>query len=360
MKTKKASVSVIFLIFTTTILIILGIYVSTYISSQEEYIGENINEENITINGCGDGTEYNVCSEKVSSYYCEEGQLIKKASLCGCPEDFIANGDNCASAEYGIGAKEIGLDYVLRGEKKILKFIVYQGVYDYLAGLPREMTTIDVVPTLADFKYRNIEEEIQRDFLLDLVVVIQNLAPTSKEDQARIAISIVQNIPYGFSDKNSSSPYGVVDIGYTRYPYETLYEQQGLCGEKSELLVFLLKEIGYDAIFLRYFEENHEVVGIKCPKEYSLHGSGYCFVEATRPSIITDSFGSYQGIGTLSSIPAILDTSENNKISLPNNMYEYKDARDWVVANKALNGFFGWLNKRSKDKKLELEIKYGL
>jgi len=362
MKTKKGELSKIFLIFLVIIIVLLGIYVSSFFqgSSQKEIIlDEGSNEEGFVIPRCGDGTRYGKCSEEIPSYYCDEGQLVERASLCDCPEDFISNVNDCVSLIYETGPKKLELDYILRGEEEVLEFTVYGGVYDYLAELPREITTIDVVPTLTDFKYRNLEEDVQKDFLLDLVAKIVNLAPTSKEDQARIAISIVQNMPYGFSEKHNGG-YGTIDIGYTRYPYETLYDQQGLCGEKSELLVFLLKEIGYDAVFLRYFEENHEVVGIKCPKEFSLHSSGYCFVESTRPSIIGDSFGNYQGIGTLETVPVILDTSDINKNSLPSLMYEYQDAQDWVTSKEVLSSLFGWFNKNARDKKSELKIKYGL
>jgi len=362
METKRGEIGVVFLIFLAIVIIVLGIYISSFIEFESEKDLEviELNEGEIELSKCRDGTEYGQCSTVIPSYYCEGGRLVKKASLCGCSEEILEGVNNCNLDEYKLNETVLKLNYVLRGKENVLEFKVYGGVYSHLASLPREITTTNYVPTLTDFKYRNLEEKLQKEFLLELVSAIEGLAPTSKIDQARIAISIVQNMPYGFSDKYNGGGYGTIDIGYTRYPYETLYDQQGLCGEKSELLVFLLKEIGYDAIFLRYFEENHEVVGIKCPKEESLHKSGYCFVEATRPSIIGDSFGFYQGIGELDSLPTILDTSDNGKISLPENMYEYNDARQWVVANKVLDSPFGWINAGSKKQKEELEIKYGL
>ena len=103
---------------------------------------------------------------------------------------------------------------------------------------------------------------------------------------------------------------------------------QGVCGEKSELLVFLLRELGYGIVFFYHQEENHESVGIKCPEEYSLRKSGYCFVETTGSSIITDDEIEYVGGVKLLSQPEIFKISEGE--SLEEDLYEYKDAKKWI------------------------------
>ena len=76
-----------------------------------------------TTSTCGDGTLYDECSLR-KPYFCEEGILIEKASVCGCNEGLIINGNNCLS-KYQKHPKNITLKYVLRGEKKEINFKQY-------------------------------------------------------------------------------------------------------------------------------------------------------------------------------------------------------------------------------------------
>lgn len=285
----------------------------------------NINHEKIPV--CGDGSFYNTCS-LTKPWFCEDGLLVEKASICGCNKnlDFQKNNESCIS-NYSTEPRDIRLKYRLGGEEKEINFTVYKGTYNYVLNLSREITYFgDERPFRRDFKIRSIEEPIQREAILPLVKEIQNLAPLDKTEQARIAISIVQNIEYGFSDKNET--FLNKTINHSRYPYEVLYELKGVCGEKSELMAFLLKELGYGVSIFYFQTENHEGVGIKCPIEKSFYGSGYCFVETSGNSIISDTGMNFLGNGgvlTLDSMPEILIISKG--IELPDDLPEYKDAK---------------------------------
>jgi len=280
---------------------------------------------------CGDGTFYDNCSAN-KPYFCSEGFLVEKASVCGCPNISTKSEDSCIS-EYQNNSKEITLKYVLRGEENEISLVVYKGMVDYLASLPKFITySGNEEPSRADFKLRNINEEKQRELLLPLLIKIQNLAKT-KEDQARIAISIVQNMAFGVSEKNVSVENGL-EINYSRYPYEVLYDMEGVCGEKSELLVFLLKEIGYGVVLFYHQAENHEAVGIKCPAEYGLWNTSYCFIEITGPSILTNNQNRYiEGIKLVSE-PEVILISEG--VSLEKRMYEYRDAKRLIKINNLI------------------------
>jgi len=54
---------------------------------------------------------------------------------------------------------------------------------------------------------------------------IQNLTLV-KEDQMRIAVSLVQNIPYAESEKTFIIRNTL--FNYSRYPYEVLYDGAGI------------------------------------------------------------------------------------------------------------------------------------
>ena len=303
---------------------------------------------------CNDGTNYKECSE-IKPYFCSNGILIKNASSCGCSELSRVNGENCIS-DYQIGPKLIILNYTLKGEEGQINFTVYQKLYDYLSKLSR---FIEYNPNegslLLNFRLKNLDEEYQRESLLPLIVEIQNSAK-NKDDQARIAISIVQNIPFGNSNKTLR--FGGVELEYYRYPYEVLYDYEGVCGEKSELLIFLLRELEYGSAFIYYKTENHEAIGIKCSEEKSLNNTGYCFVETTGPSIITDSNTEYTNIGQLISTPEIIPISGNLTFG-EINFYEAKDS---IVLNDIRKRAreYGTINWIKHFQFKELKEKYGL
>ncbi len=135
------------------------------------------------------------------------------------------------------------------------------------------------------------------------------------DDQARIAISLVQHIPYLWG-----SP--------TRYPYEVLYERSGVCQEKSILLAALLRELGFNSSLMYFVRENHMTVGIACPEAYDFQDSGYCLVETTNVVIITDNT-SYAISGRVWSNPEIYLTSDGRSLESAN--IEYYDARTWIM-----------------------------
>jgi len=271
---------------------------------------------------CNDGTSYDKCST-IKPYFCSEGILIENASFCGCSNLSKINNHKCI-AEYQNEQKLIKLNYTLNGRKGEINFTVYKNLSDYLSEIPRYIETVDgKEATLFDFKLKSLDEKYQRESLLPLVIAIENSAK-NKDDQARIAISIVQNIPFGGTNKTLR--IGSIDLEYYRYPYEVLYDSMGVCGEKSELLSFLLRELGYENAFFYYAEENHEAMGIKCPIKKSLGSSGYCFIETTGPSIITDYKTEYVSFGQLLSTPQIIRINEDLTFG-ENNFYEYGDAK---------------------------------
>jgi len=303
---------------------------------------------------CNDRTPYGNCS-LIKPYYCEGGILIKKASVCGCSELAEKSGENCLT-KYSTGPKNISLNYVLRGEKGVINFTVYRGLYDYILNVSRSIYySGNETPSRVDFKLKNMNEKEQRELLLPLVVKIQEITD-KKKDQMRIAISLVQNIDYGLS--NRTNFFIGKEINYSRYLYEVLYEGQGSCGEKTALLAFLLREMGYNVSLFYHAQENHEALGIACPVRESFGRTGYCFVETTGPAILSDSSIEYLGGITLSSDPQIMILSEGN--SLGGDLYEYEDAKlmKWLREGRPI--LFRDLNLKHLQKKYGLIEQYSL
>jgi hypothetical protein len=338
-----------YLILTLFVLVLLILFSGAF--GLVDFMEKKISPpENVS---CGDGTLYNNCS-LIKPYFCLNGKLIDVSSVCDCPEGFAKKNNACFSS-YQTNPKTVNLKYTLNEQSYSTDFVVYEGFVDYISKIPR---SIRYSPgdnsSRLDFKLKAINEEEQRKFLIPLVVKIQNITD-NEEDQVRIAISIVQNIPFGASNKTVT--FGSSKVNYSRYPYEVLYDNEGVCGEKTDLLIFLLRELGYGVSFFYYPDENHEALGISCPVKESLIESGYCFVETTAPSIITDNKISYVGIGKLSFIPEMYLIS--NGKSLGKNLEEYKDAAKLIKIRSSVekSGLLGPIDRRIMAK---IYAKYGL
>ena len=255
--------------------------------------------------------------------------------------------------------KVIYLSYFLRGFHNIITMTVYHGTYDVISSETPLVSCwrydTDNSPCSNDElrKYYNsyINEPYQNDGINRLVRTIK-METGNRDDQARIAISLVQNIPYDYARASeiSSNPYG----GTTRYPYQILYDNSGVCGEKSILLAKLLKELGYGVVLFDFESENHMAVGISSPTDYDYKSTGYAFIETAIPTITTYSTGNYMGVGKLRSVPSVYSVSSGS--SMLSLSEEYQDAREFVRIEQLPNP----LDTYNYNKWLELEKKYGL
>ena len=299
---------------------------------------------------CGDGSFYDTCSLD-KPYYCSGGTLIEDAPTCGCPDYSSKSVSSCVSI-YESGIKPQNFPYVINGKNYSINFTTYNGLTIYLSTLPKTIIYRDgQEPIRSDFKLLRIDEPNQRFLIMGLIKQIENLAPEDKVAQARIAIALVQSISWGASGDEIN--FGGQSVGNSRYPYEILYDNQGLCGEKSELLALILRELGYGVALFYYPEENHEALGIKCPVGESLEGTGYCFVETSGPAIISDSEIEYEGGIKLSPSPEIVLISDG--IALPSGLYEYRDAD--MIAGLRNKESLGPISSFTAG---QLEKKYGL
>ncbi len=334
------------------IFILLGIIFILLGTSFSNIIKHNISSKIVI---CGDGSFTGTCS-LTKPYFCNsEGVLVSDADICGCSENFNLKDGSCVSV-YEVSPKEITLKYSLEGKENFIDYVMYEDFNNYFYSLKQSISYSEKQDSSrADFKLNKIDDDLQRDFLMPLVIYIQNLG-LSKDDQVRVAISLVQNIPFG--ESNKTFIFGGQKIPYSRYPYQVLYDYEGVCGEKTELLSFLLRELGYGISFFYYSEENHEALGIKCPIEKSFSSIGYCFVETTAPSIISDNGIIYSNIGKLSSVPELYFISEGLTFG-ENGFYEIHDAKKLKRIRKAVSnrGWLGPLMKKTFDK---LKNKYSL
>lgn len=224
----------------------------------------------------------------------EEVQSKTGLKLTEWTEKNAVKTDSVRPTVLSTGDKAVFLDFVYKGNKYGIYFIVSRVVHEKLVSISRSLIYGKGKEkiTKKDFIFPRLNNQLQREKLLPLVEKIKSLTP-DVHIQARIAISLVQNIPY-------------TDVAdFEKYPYGVIWEHGGACSEKSDLLLFMLRELGFGTATLIYKNENHRAVGIKCPDKYDVDDSGYCYVEVTTPKIITDNMYGFEGAGTLTDYEVI-------------------------------------------------------
>lgn len=163
------------------------------------FIVPNFNNSVIALPTCGDGSFYNSCSLE-KPYYCNgSGTLVENSSMCGCQNPLSKNNNSCVS-DYQSFPRTVNFSYVLDGNNKSITFTFYKGFVAYLSTIPNSIVyTNGQQPLRSDFTLMRLNEPTQEALLTPLVKEIENLASHSGVDQVRIAVSLVQNIPWGSS-----------------------------------------------------------------------------------------------------------------------------------------------------------------
>ena len=187
--------------------------------------------------------------------------------------------------------------YVIDSTPGFIPFEVYTRVNEYILEKGNIYT--------GDNYTAIVDEPVQREYILPIVKNIRKAAK-NEDDEARIAISLVQHIKYDaniigevqFNESRSGELY----IG--RYPYTILFQNWGgICGEKSFLLALILKELGYGVALFQFDDVRHMAVGIQASSEYAFNNTGYALIESTAVEIPTfDDYG-FNGLDvTMSSL----------------------------------------------------------
>ncbi len=231
--------------------------------------------------------------------------------VSGTPDTSGLDSNRVTAEDLETGPKTVNYPYVLRGKPGLVRFDAYRGVNDYLSKKYPASFGDD-----HDYWIQFVDESVQDRYLKQLADNIR-AAETDRDDQVRAAISMVQSIHY-------------IDYSFdtaAKYPYHVLYHQNGDCDEKSLLLAYLLRDLGYGVAVFVFEQESHMTVGIKAPDRYCYGKTGYAFIETTVPSIPTDAEGDYAGTGKLRSDPKVFVVADGD--SFEGIWREHTDAAEW-------------------------------
>jgi hypothetical protein len=183
--------------------------------------------------------------------------------------------------------KEIKLSCNLGGNDYSIEYTLYSSINEYYKNDPQKRRKF-LTGNYESFIYSDPEDKsiselvkktkelgqqngFSKDRIVDLLVCFTQSIPYDS-DKAKVILSYPQGSPISAKD---------ISLMVSRYPYETLYEGTGICTDKSYLLAYMLKELGYGTSIMVFDKDQHMAVGIKTPSGYTSFGSDYSFIETT-------------------------------------------------------------------------------
>ena len=249
---------------------------------------------------CDDGTYYNSCST-VKPLYCQDGTLIDRSSVCGCPN---------------FGAYEPFDDICIHLNHKypMIKEFFFQRYTNYGFNLTMHTDMFGNYQQKEHFDRtypKSIPDSWKHDFYLAYIndedgdyaidSIVTEIAKFSDVDDTRIelATAFVQHM-------NTTNNTQI------RYPYETIYLQNGTDADKSLLLTKIITNMGYGSALFYFEAENHLAVGIKCPEDYASLNTTYCYIETTIPNMVGNVPRVYEIGITLNSTPHLIKISDGS------------------------------------------------
>ena len=192
--------------------------------------------------------------------------------------------------------KTINFNWEYKDRYYALTEILYKTVDSYYHNSTPKECYCSENDCLNDLKFKQecyagfLKEADEDDTISRFVLDIKSLGQQDKlndDEVIELIVAFVQSIPYdkersgkilSFSDTTDTDD---PDLRPSKYPYETLFEYEGVCSDKSILAAALIKQFGYGVSLLGYPNEEHMALGIKCVKDYSSYNSGYCYAEVT-------------------------------------------------------------------------------
>lgn len=182
----------------------------------------------------------------------------------------------------GIQQKKYQWNYA--GKKYSVSQDLYESVYNFYKSQPKTYTYFSELPANWEDEYYGMfivqnEKDLSISNLADAIKKIGEKNKLNEDQIAELVLAFVQSIPY--DDQKAENILSKNNNETMSYPYELLYENKGVCSDKSFLATVLLRSLGYGTTLFVYENENHMAIGIQCPKEYSTYGSGYCYAETT-------------------------------------------------------------------------------
>jgi hypothetical protein len=233
--------------------------------------------------------------------------------------------------------------YTYDGNRTVIMLTLNSTVYGKFASKDNHCQT-----TLEACYHRYVDDNTQKEYMESLVRDIRYTSDNT-DIQAQHAIRFVQSLPYNDTSYRE-------DPSLWHYPYQTLYNDGGVCSDKSELLVYLLRELGFATVIFHFSEEDHAAVGIKTNHTLGYAETEYTFIETTTPSMIGYANMTYNnGTMKLHTIPDVITMSTGKTMG----KYANEEFNDAMEMNR-LDLLGGEIDKTNYTEWRHITNKYGM
>lgn len=231
--------------------------------------------------------------------------------------------------------QEIIYEWPFRETTVKAKLSFKKSLVDYYRQLPRERYPNDSQLKYDYYLDNQIPNTLPRnetiDRLINELLMIKAQLKLDQNGFIELIFSFVQtaiNFDHNFQNR----------LHYTGYfhPYLTLFEQRGVCMEKSLLAKALLEKLDIGSAFFFYnqtgSENDHVAIGLQCTPGQGLNKSNYCYVEQN----------AYFPIGSL---PGIGDYTFGRDMRAPNSTDDYRLKP--IIIRETSKRFFYNFNKKT-------------
>ena len=193
------------------------------------------------------------------------------------------------------------------------------------------------------FVYSNRNDSTIKNLASDIRSIAES-RNLNDDQMLELATCFVQNIPYDEEKASTVLSNGLISNRYlAQFPYETLYENSGICTDKTYLGSALINELGYGTGILLFPDAQHMSLGISAPQGYGDFGTKYVYMEVTNPGFapgevpaeVNDANGrAAVSIDTLSDIsisqnPSDFSYDYSASISQPNLVIDVNEGREY-------------------------------
>lgn len=218
-------------------------------------------------------------------------------------------------------SKRVNFQWGYDNQKYELAVTLYGSINDYYSEQPKKYSYAGERPENWEQKYYSMFLDVpeQDQTFSKLASELEQIGKKNRltEDEiVELTVAFVQSIPYDESKSTSGS-------FLARYPYQVLYDDKGVCSEKSFLAALLIRELDYGVSLFSFEQAKHMVIGIKCPERYDSYDSGYCFTELTTP-------GWKIGVEDFKDIENIISTRRTSLLKETPEIYEVADGKTYT------------------------------
>lgn len=177
------------------------------------------------------------------------------------------------------GKKTVALNCDYAGKNLSVNLTLYSNIDRYYSSQYSEKQAYLKNGDVTKFVYTNPNDHS----VDDLVAQIKQTAAGNNlngDQTLELAMCFVQNIPYDQAYGanvlvNGNNPNG------EQFPYETLYNDKGICTTKTYLGSAIASRLGYGTSIIQLPQAQHMALGISAPSNYGSFGSSFAYVETT-------------------------------------------------------------------------------